>query len=104
MTVFSLSSESEAFGSVSQAPDLPDGFTTTFTSHLIDANGIRQHAVVGGAGPAVLLVHGWPENWYAWRHLMPELAKRVHGGCRRSARHGTERQARGRIRLRDARQ
>ncbi|MFC7723685.1 alpha/beta fold hydrolase [Nocardioides sp. GCM10028917] len=68
--------ESTAPGSVSRAPDLPDGFTTTFTSHLIEANGIRQHAVVGGAGPAVLLVHGWPENWYAWRHLMPELAER----------------------------
>ena len=63
--------ESTAPGSVSQAPDLPDGFTTIFTSHLIEANGTRQHAVVGGAGPAVLLVHGWPENWYAWRHLMP---------------------------------
>ena len=68
--------ESTAPGSVSQAPDLPDGFSTIFTSHLIEANGIRQHAVVGGAGPAVLLVHGWPENWYAWRHLMPELAER----------------------------
>ena len=43
--------ESTAPGSVSQAPDLPAGFTTTFTSHLIDANGIRQHVVIGGAGP-----------------------------------------------------
>jgi pimeloyl-ACP methyl ester carboxylesterase len=23
----------------------------------------------------LLLVHGWPENWYAWRLLMPELAR-----------------------------
>jgi pimeloyl-ACP methyl ester carboxylesterase len=67
--------EATSAGSVSQAPGLPDGFTTTFTSHLIEANGIRQHAVIGGEGPALLLVHGWPENWYAWRHLMPELAK-----------------------------
>ena len=63
--------KTEALGSVSQAPDLPDGFTTTFKSQLIDANGIRQHAVIGGAGPALLLVHGWPETWYAWRHVMP---------------------------------
>jgi pimeloyl-ACP methyl ester carboxylesterase len=67
--------EPDAYGSVSQAPDLPDGFTTTFTSQLVEANGIRQHAVIGGQGPALLLVHGWPETWYAWRHLMPELAK-----------------------------
>lgn len=75
MNAMSLHVEADAAGSVSQAPDLPDGFTTTFTSRLVEANGIRQHAVVGGEGPAVLLVHGWPENWYAWRHLMPELAK-----------------------------
>ena len=40
-----------------------------------DANGIRQHVVIGGDGPPLLLVHGWPENWYAWRLVMPELAK-----------------------------
>ncbi|HEX5917888.1 MAG TPA: alpha/beta hydrolase [Nocardioides sp.] len=75
MNALSPHAESTAHGSVSQAPELPDGFTTTFTSHLIEANGIRQHAVVGGVGPALLLVHGWPENWYAWRRVMPELAK-----------------------------
>ena len=31
--------------------------------------------VIGGDGPPLLLVHGWPENWYAWRHVMPTLAK-----------------------------
>ena len=41
----------------------------------MQANGIRQHIVTGGSGPALLLVHGWPENWYAWRFLMPTLAK-----------------------------
>ena len=67
--------EPGARGSVAAAPGLSDGFSTTFTSRLVDANGIRQHAVIGGAGPAVLLVHGWPESWYAWRHVMPALAK-----------------------------
>ncbi|MBW9206693.1 alpha/beta hydrolase [Mumia sp. zg.B53] len=75
MNALSLYPESAAFGSVSQAPDLPDGFTTTFKSQLVEANGIRQHAVIGGAGPALLLVHGWPENWYAWRHVMSALAQ-----------------------------
>jgi len=62
-------------GSTSQAPNLPPGFTDTFTSRYVQANGIRQHAVVGGEGPALLLVHGWPETWYAWRLLMPTLAQ-----------------------------
>jgi pimeloyl-ACP methyl ester carboxylesterase len=62
-------------GSVDTAPRLAAGFTTTFTSRLVRANGINQHAVIGGDGPPLLLVHGWPENWYAWRFLMPELAR-----------------------------
>ncbi|MFD6974745.1 alpha/beta fold hydrolase [Streptomyces sp. NPDC059979] len=64
------------FGSVSTAPRLPAGFTQTFKSRFVQANGIRQHVVVGGEGPPLLLVHGWPQNWYAWRLLMPELAKK----------------------------
>jgi pimeloyl-ACP methyl ester carboxylesterase len=60
---------------VSTAPRLPSGFTRTFTSRFVEANGIRQHVVIGGGGPPLLLVHGWPENWYAWRFLMPALAR-----------------------------
>jgi len=65
----------EGPGAVSGAPHLPAGFTRTFTSRYIDAGGLRQHAVIGGAGPPLLLVHGWPETWYAWRLLMPALAR-----------------------------
>jgi pimeloyl-ACP methyl ester carboxylesterase len=56
-------------------PHLPAGFTRTFRSRFINANGLRQHAVIGGDGPPLLLVHGWPENWYAWRMVMPVLAR-----------------------------
>ena len=65
----------DGLGSVSRAPHLPVGFTKTFTSRYIYAGGLRQHAVIGGDGPPLLLVHGWPENWYAWRRLMPALAR-----------------------------
>src|SRR5215211_3283321 len=65
----------EGPGSVSGAPNLPAGFTDTFTSQYIDAGDVRLHAVIGGEGPPLLLVHGWPENWYAWRLLMPALAR-----------------------------
>ena len=65
----------EGPGSVSGAPSLPAGFTNTFTSRYIEAGKLRMHAVIGGQGPPLLLVHGWPENWYAWRLLMPTLAR-----------------------------
>jgi pimeloyl-ACP methyl ester carboxylesterase len=34
----------------------------------------RTHLVEQGAGPLVLLVHGFPESWYSWRHQLPTLA------------------------------
>jgi pimeloyl-ACP methyl ester carboxylesterase len=65
----------EGPGSVSGAPNLPAGFTGTFTSRYVDAGEVRLHAVTGGDGPPLLLVHGWPQTWYAWRMLMPALAR-----------------------------
>jgi pimeloyl-ACP methyl ester carboxylesterase len=65
----------EGPGSASGAPNLPDGFTGTFTSRYVDTGEVRLHAVTGGGGPPLLLVHGWPQTWYAWRMLMPELAR-----------------------------
>ena len=50
----------EGAGSVSGVPELPLGFTDTFTSHYVEAADIRMHAVIGGEGPPLLLVHGWP--------------------------------------------
>jgi pimeloyl-ACP methyl ester carboxylesterase len=57
------------------APNLPAGFADTFQSRFVDTGDVRLHAVVGGDGPALLLVHGWPQTWYAWRLVMQELAK-----------------------------
>ena len=65
----------EGPGSVSGAPNLPAGFTDTFTSRYIDTGNLLLHAVTGGDGPPLLLVHGWPQTWYAWRMLMPTLAQ-----------------------------
>src|SRR5215813_4810258 len=65
----------EGPGSVSGAPNLPVGFTGTFTSRYVEIGEVRLHAVTGGAGPPLLLVHGWPQTWYAWRMLMPALAR-----------------------------
>jgi pimeloyl-ACP methyl ester carboxylesterase len=65
----------EGPGSVCGAPNLPGEFTGTFTSRYIDTGDLRQHVVTGGEGPPLLLVHGWPQTWYAWRMLMPALAR-----------------------------
>jgi pimeloyl-ACP methyl ester carboxylesterase len=65
----------EGPGSVSGAPNLPEGFTDTFTNRYLDTGELRQHAVIGGDGPPLLLVHGWPQTWYQWRLVMPALAR-----------------------------
>jgi pimeloyl-ACP methyl ester carboxylesterase len=62
-------------GSVSGAPGLPAGFTDTFTSRYVDIGELRLHAVTGGQGPPLLLIHGWPQTWYQFRMLMPALAQ-----------------------------
>ena len=46
------------------------------TLRVIEANGIQMRiAETGQVGPMVLLVHGWPESWYSWRHQLPALAE-----------------------------
>ncbi|KAJ6812665.1 uncharacterized protein M6B38_148795 [Iris pallida] len=37
-------------------------------------NGINMHVAEKGQGPVVLLIHGFPETWYAWRHQIASLA------------------------------
>lgn len=46
---------------------------TDFTSSVVAANGQRIHVAESGAGPLVLLVHGFPETWYSWRHQLAAL-------------------------------
>jgi pimeloyl-ACP methyl ester carboxylesterase len=44
------------------------------TFSVIETNGIQMRVAEAGAGPLVLLVHGWPESWYSWRHQIRGLA------------------------------
>lgn len=62
-------------GAVPGAPYLPAGFADTFKSRYVDIGGLRLHAVIGGKGRPLLLIHGWPQTWYQWRLVMPALAK-----------------------------
>ena len=58
--------------SASECGEPPSGFT----DHTVDTGGMKLHYVVGGHGPAVVLLHGFPETWWTWRQVMPQLAQR----------------------------
>src|SRR6266403_3180142 len=48
---------------------------TEISHRVIDTNGIRMHLAEAGAGPLVVLCHGFPESWYSWRHQLLALAE-----------------------------
>jgi pimeloyl-ACP methyl ester carboxylesterase len=48
---------------------------------LILVNGIRLRAMVGGRGPLVVCVHGFPESWYSWRHQLNPLLRAGFSVC-----------------------
>jgi pimeloyl-ACP methyl ester carboxylesterase len=52
--------------------DLPqlDGVT----HRTVEARGLRFHVAEAGAGEPIVLLHGWPQHWWAWRHLVALLA------------------------------
>ena len=46
-----------------------------FKHRIVETNGIRMHLAEAGAGPLVILCHGFPESWYSWRHQLTALAE-----------------------------
>ena len=46
-----------------------------FTQKRIHANGVEIHALIGGSGPPLLLLHGYPQSHLIWHRVAPELAK-----------------------------
>ncbi len=49
----------------------PKGFSNQYAI----VNGVKIHYVIGGHGTPLMLVHGFPQNWYMWDRLLPELSK-----------------------------
>lgn len=47
----------------------------TWQHEYIVSNGVKLHYVTQGEGPLMLMLHGFPEFWYSWRHQIPEFAK-----------------------------
>src|SRR3954469_6125852 len=48
---------------------------TEIKHRTIDTNGIKMHIAEAGEGPLVLMLHGFPELWYSWRHQLSPLAE-----------------------------
>jgi pimeloyl-ACP methyl ester carboxylesterase len=44
------------------------------THRTVDVAGLGMHVAESGAGSPILLLHGWPQHWYAWRRVAPQLA------------------------------
>jgi pimeloyl-ACP methyl ester carboxylesterase len=57
------------------AAALPEPWDGTTHHRFVDTNGIRMHYVEAGSGPLVVLLHGFPESWYSWRHQLGALAQ-----------------------------
>ncbi|MCX5087986.1 alpha/beta hydrolase [Streptomyces sp. NBC_00365] len=53
---------------------MPQSSATDRIHRLVPSPAGRTHLVEQGTGPLVLLVHGFPESWYSWRHQLPALA------------------------------
>jgi pimeloyl-ACP methyl ester carboxylesterase len=51
--------------------EIPEGFT----EKTVRVNGVTLNYAFGGTGPAVVLMHGYPQSWYMWRKVMPALAE-----------------------------
>ena len=62
-----------ATGSAAAAEPAADPNAPSF--RFIQSNGIRMRIAEMGKGPLVILLHGFPESWYSWRHQLPALAK-----------------------------
>lgn len=65
-------SSSSALESAPSHEQVPDGFTRD----KISVGEVGIDYVIGGSGPTVVLLHGYPQTWYEWRHVLPALAQR----------------------------
>ena len=54
---------------------------TESTFRVVEANGVKIRAAVQGEGPLVVMVHGFPESWYSYRHQMAPLAAAGFTAC-----------------------
>lgn len=66
-------SDPEASSSATPVPYVPG-----VTQGWLEVNDVVIHYAEAGAGAPVVLLHGWPQNWYAFRHVIDALAVSRH--------------------------
>jgi pimeloyl-ACP methyl ester carboxylesterase len=54
--------------------EVHDAMSSPPVLETVTANGLRMRVALAGAGPLVILCHGWPEGWRSWRHQIAALA------------------------------
>jgi epoxide hydrolase 4 len=54
----------------------PDVFDRVTRGHAVSEGGVRIHYASLGEGPLVVMIHGFPDFWYTWRHQMEGLSDR----------------------------
>ena len=61
------------FNSSNVVAQVDTGQQIDYAHYKTPINGFLMHYVIGGKGDPIILLHGWPETWYEWRHVIPEL-------------------------------
>jgi pimeloyl-ACP methyl ester carboxylesterase len=74
MTLLALVALGQATETAGEPPGQLDVYDRV-THGYADSDGVRIHYAALGEGPLVVLVHGFPDFWYTWRHQMAELAR-----------------------------
>jgi len=75
LSVLTLSLASPSVIAEGKDSPITTGVPAGFESASVTVNGVKIHYVIGGHGPAIVLLHGWPETWYEWRHMLPLFAE-----------------------------
>ncbi|MCP2265507.1 alpha/beta fold hydrolase [Promicromonospora thailandica] len=74
MTLSELTTEAPLSDGYDAATRDDPAFQSAFRHGFTTIDDLQMHYVVGGAGPtAILLLHGFPETWYTWLPIMPDL-------------------------------
>jgi pimeloyl-ACP methyl ester carboxylesterase len=55
-------------------PELPE--VAGVNHRYLEVDGIRFHIAEAGGGEPLVMLHGWPQNWYMWRRLVAPLGER----------------------------
>ncbi|GAA1560682.1 alpha/beta hydrolase [Kribbella sancticallisti] len=59
--------------------DLP--MVADLEHHVVDIDGLRIHYAVAGEGEPLILLHGWPQHWWSWRHVIGPLSEHYRVIC-----------------------